>query len=521
MNEAAIDTLQADDDLDLASARLDIRGRVIECDSHYCAMSGYSMQTILGQPFEMIVHPHMPHKLLHSLLHVTLSGRPWCAPIMGRGQDGKVFWREMYVTPLYDDGRLFALGAVLHPLSGESLRRIEALYQRLHEGRSPFSGVARLKCLLMSGLPVYGVALIALAGVWAGYIDPLLFPVLFAMLIATCWHGGWLNSRHVRKMLTRNPNVYIEPSLLPLYANTPGPMVAMDMAMNSLGLRLRSIAGRIQLNSKTLLSGADESLSLAGSQGERLQCQLDKTEQFATAMHQIGLTIREVSGNLQHAVLAIQKADDAASSGRLMANRSQESARTLMTGVGEIGHAVGALAKSIEAISGITEVIHDIAEQTNLLALNAAIEAARAGDTGRGFAVVADEVRALASRTRQSTELIQLSIEQLRQDSERALSAAQCGESAARLSSSDVELVHQALEHISREADQINNMSTQMAAAFEEQSLVVDEVGQQITQIAELAHQSTENARRGGDLGVEFRQLARSQLDLAQRFRRG
>lgn len=115
-----------------------------------------------------------------------------------------------------------------------------------------------------------------------------------------------------------------------------------------------------------------------------------------------------------------------------MATRSQESARTLLTGVGEIGEAVGALAQSIEAISGITEVIHDIAEQTNLLALNAAIEAARAGDTGRGFAVVADEVRALASRTRQSTELIQRSIVQLRQDSERALSTAQRGESARR-----------------------------------------------------------------------------------------
>lgn len=521
MNAAAIDTLLGDYNFALASARLDVQGRVIECNPSYCTMSGYSLQALLGQPFEMIVHPHMPRKLLHKLLRVTLNGRPWCAPIMGCAPEGKVFWREMYVTPLYDDGRLFALGVVLHPLSGERLSGVEVLYQRLHEGRAPFSGMARLKRLLMSGLPVYGAAICTVAGVCAGYIEPIFCPVLFTMLIATCWQAGWLNARHVRQVLRRNPYVYSDPLLLPLYAETPGPLVAMDMAINSLGLRLRTIAGRIQINSKTLLTRANESLSLADSQGERLQRQLDKTERFATAMHEIGVTIQEVSGNLQHAVVAIHKADDAASNGRLMATRSQESARTLMAGVGEICDVVGALAKSIEAISGITEVIHGIAEQTNLLALNAAIEAARAGDTGRGFAVVADEVRTLALRTRQSTELIQRSIEQLRQDSERALSTAQRGETAARLSSADVEQVYQALEHISQEADQISSMSTQMAAAIEEQSLVVDEVGQQITQIAELAYQSTEHARRGGEIGLEFRQLAQAQLDLAQRFSNG
>lgn len=521
MNQRTINTSLADDKPALAFARLDTHGRIIECSPTYCAMSGYSLQALLGQPFEMIVHPHMPHKLLLSLLRVTLSGRPWCAPIMGRDQDGKAFWREMYVTPLYDGDRVFALGAVFHPLRAESLPRVQALYQRLHDGRAPFSGVARLQRLLLSGLPVYGAALGVAAGVWAGYIEPLFSPALLAMLIATCWQAGWLNARHVRHMLKRNPYNYSDPLLLPLHAETPGPLVAMDMAFHSLGLRLSSIAGRIQLNSNTLLARADESLSLAGNQGERLQHQLNETEQSATAMHQISATIQELSRNLQQAALATQKADHVASNGQLMATRSQESARTLLTGVGEIGEAVGALAQSIEAISGITEVIHDIAEQTNLLALNAAIEAARAGDTGRGFAVVADEVRALASRTRQSTELIQRSVVQLRQDSERALSTTQRGEAAAQLSSTDVEHVKQALEHISQEVDRINGMSTQMAAAIEEQSVVVNEVGRQITQITDLAQQSTQHAQRSGEIGVELRQLAQAQLDLAQRFSNG
>ncbi|MFJ7797575.1 methyl-accepting chemotaxis protein [Pseudomonas sp. NPDC096950] len=521
MIKAKIDTAPTDDQPALAFARMDTQGRITDCNPAYCAMSGRSRQALIGQPLELIVHEHMPRQVFGNLLPVTLSGRPWFAPIMGRDQGGKVFWRELYVTPLYEGDRLFALGAVFHPLRADSLPRTQALYQRLHQGMTPFSAMSRLQRLLVAGLPVYGVALGIAAGVWAGHIEPLFSPVLLAMLIATCWQAGWLNARHVHQMLQRNPRVFSDPLLLPLYAETPGPLASMDMAFDSLNVRLRTIAGRIQINSDTLLARADESLAMARNQGERLQRQLSETEQSAAAVHEISATIQELSRNLQQAALATQKADHVANDGQHLATRSQVSACTLLSGVSEIGEAVGALAQSIEAISGITEVIHDIAEQTNLLALNAAIEAARAGDSGRGFAVVADEVRALASRTRQSTELIQRSIVQLRQDSERALNTARRGESAAGDAGADVERVQQALAHISREVEQINGMSTQMAAAIEEQSVVVDEVGQQITEIADLAQQSTQQAQRSGEIGEELRQLAQAQLDLALRFNNG
>lgn len=64
------------------------------------------------------------------------------------------------------------------------------------------------------------------------------------------------------------------------------------------------------------------------------------------------------------------------------------------------------LAKSIEEISTVMDLINDIAEKTDLLALNATIEASSAGEAGKGFAVVANEVKALATQTGGATSKI-------------------------------------------------------------------------------------------------------------------
>ncbi|MCX2901025.1 methyl-accepting chemotaxis protein [Pseudomonas mandelii] len=502
-------------------SRLDTRGHLLACNEAYLALSGYARKDLLNQPHELINHPQMPKQVIERMWTTLRSGVPWTAPVMGRSKQGATFWCNLYVVPLLEDGELNALGTAYHPMSDAQCLRAQQLYRRLHEGHGPLGICQRLQehasrqgIAWLLGLGVTG----ALLGGQVALTPGLL---LLGGVIGAAWQWSGTLRADARRIMARHDQVYSDSLLAPLQDGTGSIASRFDMALNSQNTRMRTVMARIRINGETVRQRAQESSMLVQAQSGHLQRQLEEAEQSAAAVHQMSATIQELSRNLQHTAQATQAVDHLAHDGVRLSGQSQGSMTGLCNSVEEIGLAVSRLAESIESISGVANVIRSIAEQTNLLALNAAIEAARAGESGRGFAVVADEVRSLATRTRESTEQIQRSIEHLRDGSTLALATAQRGECAARESRADVAQVQTALQRICEEVGQISGMSLQMASAIEQQGQVAQEINGQIAQIVSLAQTSRDESRRNTQIGEELHQLANSQLDLAQRFVHG
>lgn len=136
----------------------------------------------------------------------------------------------------------------------------------------------------------------------------------------------------------------------------------------------------------------------------------------------------EVDGVRSSVNVIADVADDLASgmaSTRTDVALANDNARQAANVMGTFNANIGKLLEGTQATIRVIGQIQEISAQTNLLALNASIEAARAGQAGRGFAVVATEVRKLAEDTRMLAGTVTGKIQELYDQSQQTLSAAQ------------------------------------------------------------------------------------------------
>ena len=276
---------------------------------------------------------------------------------------------------------------------------------------------------------------------------------------------------------------------------------------------VRSNAHGVNGMSERLSQGCHE---VAGSS----QQQSVAASTMAAAASEMTASIEEITRHAQRALDMASQAETLAKDGGRVIHQVVSDMDGIARSAQQSAQVIRTLDKESEAIYSIIQVIKGIADQTNLLALNAAIEAARAGEMGRGFAVVADEVRQLAQRTSASTGQIHSLIAKLQQTAATAVQTMDAGHRQAEEGVARVLEADQALVGISEAVANITDMTTQIAAATEEQSAVAEEISRNISTIADLADQTSEQAQHSALLSEELTQTVNTQYSLVERFNR-
>jgi len=270
-------------------------------------------------------------------------------------------------------------------------------------------------------------------------------------------------------------------------------MGAIGHSVNRFIIYLQNMIGEVTLATGAMSTGLEQLQQTSAHTNRILVRHASETDQTVTAITEMSSTADTVAQNAAETASFTQRANEHADRSRVVVGEASTSVSALIGEVASATHTVENMRQDAARITETLGVIGAIAGQTNLLALNAAIEAARAGEQGRGFAVVADEVRALAARTQASTSQINEMLARLTTGVSSSVTAMENTQASCQSAADATARVNTGLDEMAGSVSHINNLSTQIATAAEQQSAVTEEINRSMVQIRHMVEELVES----------------------------
>lgn len=86
----------------VAISQTDLKGNITFVNRKFCEISGYEVDELVDSDIHIIRHPDVPQETFDKMWKALGSGQVWNGMIKNLRKDGKFYWVDMEIAPIFD-----------------------------------------------------------------------------------------------------------------------------------------------------------------------------------------------------------------------------------------------------------------------------------------------------------------------------------------------------------------------------------------------------------------------------------
>lgn len=115
-------------------SKTDLNGQITEVNEALLEASGYEKGELIGRAHETLCHPDVPEAVVADMWKTLKSGQHWVQALKNQCKDGREYWVQANVIPLFENGQVVAFQSVRTPLSEDAKQSAQSAYKGIASG---------------------------------------------------------------------------------------------------------------------------------------------------------------------------------------------------------------------------------------------------------------------------------------------------------------------------------------------------------------------------------------------------